>query len=155
MRNTMSSDTMTWLASCMRSRAAVTSPWEKGAAACSEFTRVVRCSTAMLWECSEEKAFTTDPLKSASLEKGWNEQGAERRRGKRAEMRGGVKEEVTGGEGRREREREEEEKRGRGPKWRERRENRILGYEKLVTSPDYMQIHLASFPDPVKPIQLL
>ena len=95
MRYTMSSDTMTWLASCMRSRAAVTSPWEKGASACSEFTRVVRCSTAMLWECSEEKAFTTDPLKSASLEQGQNEQGAEERRGKRVEMRGGVKEEVT------------------------------------------------------------
>ena len=95
MRNTMSSDTMTWLASCMRSRAAVTSPWEKGASACSEFTRVVRCSTAMLWECSEEKAFTTDPLKSASLEQGQNEQGAEEKREKRVEMRGGVKEEVT------------------------------------------------------------
>ena len=72
----MSSDTMTWFASCMRSRAAVTSPWEKGASACSEFTRVVRCSTAMLCECSEEKAFTTDPLKSASL--GKEGQGEER-----------------------------------------------------------------------------
>ena len=53
----------------------------------------------MLWECSEEKAFTTEPLKSASL--GEEERGASwegRGRGRKMRKEGGKRERREEGE---------------------------------------------------------